>query len=238
VQIVPQSMWRRWGRAADVQFPDTFEMKCPHCGRRVRFEVDGETVRRPQLYDYVLASAGCARCRKTVNFVTVGAKKSDLDRKDCTVYMYPPPAKGTVSRFVPEAARSLVLELASCVAANLPNAARLTAREAFRAGLEEHLSRPECAARLASLKNLPSALRQPKTLYNLVQAAIALGLLKRETTTWSMLVRSVGERGALLEMRALDFEKWAAPAEIEAALETYLRDLFEDPGLAEMLAIE
>jgi len=62
--LVPQSAWRRWGRAADVRFPDLVETKGPHCGHRVRFEVDGATVHRPPLRAALLllaalTSAGC-----------------------------------------------------------------------------------------------------------------------------------------------------------------------------------
>jgi len=122
--------------------------------------------------------------------------------------------------------------------ANLPSAARLVAAEALRAGLEALLSRPEPAAALAARMNLPPAARRPKTLYNLVQGAITLELLRPGTASWSLLVRGEAERGMLLDVSALTFEKWETAAEVEAALETCLRDLFEEPGLADMLASE
>jgi hypothetical protein len=88
IQFIPKEAFAQTGIVENTKIPASVDWNCPHCGRKVNFNLQCSMTRHTSI---TFCISKCSGCRKEVTFIFLGFLKNTNSPKEGELYIYPEP---------------------------------------------------------------------------------------------------------------------------------------------------
>lgn len=88
IQLIPKEAFAQTDINSNVIFPSSVDWNCPHCGRKVNFNLSWSITRGAKVH---FCFSGCSGCRQLATFIFVGFDTSENNPKEGELFIYPEP---------------------------------------------------------------------------------------------------------------------------------------------------
>ena len=89
IQIIPKSAFAQTGSSMNILFPSSIDWYCPHCGRKINFQMSWSLGRPPQ--SVLFCNSRCSGCKENVSFIYVGFNENTNNPKEGELFIHPEP---------------------------------------------------------------------------------------------------------------------------------------------------